>query len=246
MTFQHQEDKEIIMSGKLNLLPGLYVNHEYPPLIKWNCDRLLPILCLAKNSPKYKDKCRLENDTLILDGNRYTIDDIASLPEEVAAYKSAQKVDDSRLAFHGEFSPFSNFHKSPFIWKEHSFHCAEQFIQYQKAMMADDTRAAEDILRCDTALEAKRLGYRINDFNMQKWSTEGYDICHEGIKSKFVQNPLLIQMLKATGHKLIVEASTDKLWGTGIGLRDNQVLNPNHWHSTGWMSSILMDIRDNI
>ena len=101
----------MLMSGKSNLLPGLNVNHEYPPLIKWNHDRLSPILHLAKNSPRYKDKCRLENDTLILDGNRYTIDDIATLPKEVAAYKSAQKVDENRLTFHGEFGPFSNFHK---------------------------------------------------------------------------------------------------------------------------------------
>ena len=131
-----------------------------------------------------------------------------ALPEEVATYKSAQKVGDSRLAFHGEFSPFSNFHKSPFTWNQYNFHCVEQFIQYQKAVMADDNRTAADILKCDTALEAKRLGYRINGFNMQKWSTEGYDICHEGIKSKFAQNPLLLQMLKATGQKVIVEAST--------------------------------------
>ena len=151
----------------------------------------------------------------------------------------------NRLAFHGEFSPFSNFHKSPFIWKHINFHCAEQFIQYQKAVKANDIIVAEEILKCDQALEAKKLGYRINGFNMQKWLTEGYDICHEGIKSKFVQNPLLLQMLKATGKKVIVEASTDKLWGTGVGLRDNQVLNPNHWHNVGWMSSILMDIRDN-
>ena len=111
--------------------------------------------------------------------------------------------------------------------------------------MADDKKTAEDILKCDTALDAKRLGYKINGFDMHKWSTEGYNICHEGIKSKFVQNPLLLQMLKATGDKVIVEASTDKLWGTGIGLGDNQALNPSYWHSTGWMSSILMDIRDN-
>ena len=245
VTFQRQEDKEILMSGKSNLLPGLYVNHEYPPYIKRNRDRLRPILRLAKNSQKYKDKCRLENDILILDGNRYTINDIATLPEEVAAYKSAQKVDDNSLAFHGEFSPFSNFHKSPFIWKQINFHCAEQFIQYQKAVTANDTIVAEEVLKCGTALEAKKLGYRIKGFNMQKWSTEGYDICHEGIKSKFVQNPLLLQMLKATGKKVIVEASTDKLWGTGVVLRDNQVLNPNRWHNVGWMSSILMDIRDN-
>ena len=40
VTFQCQEDKEMLMSGKSNLLPGLYVNHEYPPLIKRNHDRL--------------------------------------------------------------------------------------------------------------------------------------------------------------------------------------------------------------
>ena len=40
------------------------------------------------------------------------IDNIANLPEEISVYKSAQKVDDSRLAFHSEFSLFSNFHKS--------------------------------------------------------------------------------------------------------------------------------------
>ena len=139
-----------------------------------------------------------------------------TLPEEVAAYKSALKVDENRLAFHGEFSPFSNFCKSPFIWNHYNFYCAEQFIQYQKAVMADDRKTAEDILKCDTALDAKRQGYKINGFDMHKLSTEGYNICHEGIKSKFVQNPLLLQMLKVTGDKVIVEASTDKLWGTHV------------------------------
>ena len=80
---------------------------------------------------------------------------------------------------------------------------------------------------------------------MQKWSNKGYTICQEGIKCKFVQNPLLLQMLKAAGNKVIIEASLDKLWGTGVGLWDNQALNPSYWHSTGWMSTILMDIRDN-
>ena len=94
-------------------------------------------------------------------------------------------------------------------------------------------------------VDAKCLGYKISGFDMQKWSTEGYAVCLDGIRCKFMQNPLLLQMLKATGNKIIVEASTDKLWGTGIDLRDNQALNPDQWHSTGWMSSILMDIRDN-
>ena len=77
---------------------------------------------------------------------------------------------------------------------------------------------------------------------MQKWSTEGYAVCLDGIRCKVMQNPLLMQMLKTTGNKIIVEASTDKLWGTGINLRNNQAFNPNQWQSTGW---ILKDICDN-
>ena len=145
VTFQQQEDKEMLMAGKTNLPPRLYVNHEYPPHTKRNRDRLRPILRLAKNTTKYKDKCQLENDTLVLDGNRYTVDDIGKLPEEVAAYKTAQKLDDKHLAFHGQFSPFSNFHKSPFVWNDRKFHCAEQYIQYQKALMAEDVGMAEEI-----------------------------------------------------------------------------------------------------
>ena len=99
--------------------------------------------------------------------------------------------------------------------------------------MSDDQQTAENILNCEIALDAKRLGYKINGFDMQRWSTDGYNICHEGIKAKFVQNPLLLQMLKSTGTKVIVEASPDKLWGTGISLWDNQALDPSHWHSTG-------------
>ena len=133
-----QEDKELLMMGKTNLSPGLFVNHEYLSHIKKNCDRLRPILRLAKNHPKFKEKSQLENDVLILNGERYTIDDIAKLPKEVAAYKSAQKVDDNRIAFHSEFSLFSNFHKSPFTYNQLNYHCAEQYIQHQKAIMSND------------------------------------------------------------------------------------------------------------
>ena len=51
-------------------------------------------------------------------------------------------------------------------------------------------------------------------------------------------------MLKATHPKIIVESTLDKLWGTGVQLRDPDVLNPEKWHNTGWMSTILPTIQD--
>ena len=140
------------------------------------------------------------------------------LPIEIAAYQSAQKMDEQYLAFHGEWSPFSNFHHSPFNIEGQSYHSAEQWIQSRKALLFDDSYTANLILKADTPLECKKLGYQINGFDMQRWWAEGYETCLEGIKAKFSQNEPLMNMLKSTSLKIIVEASLDKLWGMGIQL----------------------------
>ena len=41
----------------------------------------------------------------------------------------------------------------------------------------------------------------------------------------------------------MVEATRDRLWGTGIPLRDQRVLDPESWYNTGWMSTMLATIR---
>ena len=165
-----------------------------------------------------------------------------TIPEEIAAYKSAQKMDDHTIAFHGEFSPFSNFHPSRFTVNHQSFHSSEQFLQYQKALMFGDSMVVNQILQCEHAYKAKRLGYHINGFDMKRWANDGYSLCLDGIQAKFHQNHDLLMMLKSTAPKTIVEATTDKLWGTGISLCDHQSLNPDKWHNKGWMSTMLTEI----
>ena len=59
----------------------------------------------------------------------------------------------------------------------------------------------------------------------------------------FLQNPPLLKMLKATTPKKIVEASLDKQWGTGIQLRDPNVLKSDKLNGDGWMSTMLETIR---
>ena len=164
VTFQNREDKDQLMLSKSNIPPGLYVNHEYspPPHIKKTRDRLHPILHFAKMIPSLKDKSKMEDDYLVINGTRYGIDEINKLPEEVAAYKSVQKTEDHTLAFHREFSPFSNFHPCHFTTSQQPFHCMEQFLQYQKALMFGNSVTANQILQCENAFEAKRLGYHIN------------------------------------------------------------------------------------
>ena len=78
----------------------------------------------------------------------------------------------------------------------------------------------------------------------EKWKSVGYELCFDGIREKFLQNPSLLAMLKTMLQKLLAEATTDRLWGTGIRLRDSCALDTEKWSGTGWLSRMLITIRD--
>ena len=124
------------------------------------------------------------------------------------------------------------------------FNTAEQYIQYHKALFFGDIDTASRILQTESPYEVKQLSYQIKDVDHHGWQNEGFEICFEGIKAKLMQNESLLKMLKTTAPLTLVEASKDRIWGTGIGLHDKNVLNPESWINKGWMSRILSMIRD--
>ena len=244
VTFATRDDKEAFLSGKRKLPSGVFANDELPPHVKKRRDRLLPIYHLAKSLPEYRDKCRLTGDKLVINGTSYRIEDIPKLPPDLAAFKSSEKSNDTHLVFAGELSPYSNFYPSPFIINGQTYHSSEQWVQYQKALMFGDSYTANLILQTDTALECKRLSHNINGVDNEKWKSVGYELCFDGIKEKFLQNPPLLAMLKTTAPKTLAEATLDKLWGTGIRLRDRNALDTEKWLGAGWLSKMLITIRD--
>ena len=50
-------------------------------------------------------------------------------------------------------------------------------------------------------------------------------------------------MLKTTTPKILAEATQDRLWGTGIKLRDTCALDTEKWSGPGWLSRMLHTIR---
>ena len=244
VTSATRDDKEMFLSNKRTLPDGIYANEEFPIHIKQNRDRLRPILHLAKSLPQYREKSKMVSDKLIINGISYGIDDIHTLPPELAAYKAAEKLNETHLVFAGELSPYSNLHKSPFTINGQEFHSSEQWIQYQKALSFGDSYTANLILQSDSALDCKRLSYQIKGVDIEKWHNEGYDLCFDGVREKFVQNLPLLVLLKSTVPKILAEATLDRLWGTGITLRDTNNLNMGKWISTGWLSKMLLTIHE--
>ena len=172
---------------------------------------------MAKSLPQYREKLRLQGDKLVINGTHYGVKDILRLAPDLAAYKAAQKTDLTTIVFHGELSSYSNFHSAPFVIDGQKFPTSKHYIQYSKAMMFSDTFTANAILKATTLYEVKKLSYQIK---WDEWHEHGYEVCFTGIAEKFNQNPNLMSMLRATKGLTVAEASNDKLWGTGIPLRD--------------------------
>ena len=87
VTFTKRDDKESFLSYKWQLPSRVFVNEEYPLHIKQNRDKLRPIFRLGKSFPQYRDKSKMVNDKLIINGNSYGVEDIPTLPPDLAAYK---------------------------------------------------------------------------------------------------------------------------------------------------------------
>ena len=155
VTFQRKVGREKLMKGKKNLPVGVYVNEEFLLHIKHARDRLQPVMRYIKTNLKYKDKCRIQGDKLIVDGIKYSMVNIGDLPAEIAAYRVAKKSDDTHLVFHGELSPYSNFHPGRFTIDGMEFATVEHYIQYQKSLFFGDSLNANQVLKSETALEAK-------------------------------------------------------------------------------------------
>ena len=186
----------------------------------------------------------MSSDRLVINGINYTVNDLHNLHEDLAPYKAAQQENHEYIAFHGEHSPWSNFHPSPFVIDGQCYHSAEQWIQFSKAMLFGDSSTANKILQADSPHECKHLSYQINGVNNEKWRADGFELCLKGVEAKFKQNKELWSMLKMTEPKTLVEASTDRLWGTSISLKDTHVLDSRRWYGKGWLSEMLHTVRE--
>ena len=232
-----------IMDNKKQLKDGVYVDYDYDHETLKNRKILYPILKVARKHKDYKNLCKLEGDTLTLKGKRYTVNSIGELPSDLNGFHVSSKSDNTTYAFFGELNPFSNFHPSPFTVNNIQYKTSEHFIQSEKAKHYGDERLANKIISAESALDAKRLGYKLKKpKEVREWNEIAKEMCYPGIKAKFHQNTALLLLLQSTEKQTLVEASHDNVWGTGVSLSDTNSLNRKYWKNIGLLGEILMDI----
>ena len=192
---------------------GIYVDREFCYDTEKDRRMLRPFLKAAKNLPEYKKKCRLERNSLVLDGKRYNKENLHQLPKKLDPMNVATKSTDEAIGFFGELCPLSNFHSIPFLYNEVYYHSSEQMIQHMKAKTFGDKVLERQILNAKIRIECKLLSKDISNFSFKTWSKKAKEMCKKGLEAKFTQNPRAMQALLETGQKKLVECTYDSLWG---------------------------------
>ncbi len=146
--------------------------------------------------------------------------------------------------FYGHKFVFSNFHLLPFLVEEKKFCCVEQYYQYKKALYFGDDTVAIKILNCNEPKQCKHLGGSVSNFNAEDWRNIQETIMFEALVAKFTQNKKAMNDLLATGSRILVEASPDRLWGCGLSMDDPKIDNPAQWTGKNRLGALMSRVRD--
>ena len=242
--FTDKADVDTLLKNKRSLPKGVYLNREYSKATESEQRHLRPLLKAARHLDKYKKRSRMEGPHLVLDGKHFYRGNLHTLPAELDPFEVTSKSDSNTIAFFRELNPLSNFHEAKFICEGEEFHCSEQYIQWKKAVYFKDRITERRILNSTDALTCKDTAREIKDFNKEEWDAKAEELCYEGIKQKFEQNPHLKEVLLDTGNKTIVGSCLDNVWGMGKTLSDPDCLTSTKWKSISILGRILMKIRD--
>lgn len=144
----------------------------------------------------------------------------------------------------GKYGCFSNFYPCTFVCDGVSYHCSEQYMMHQKALLFRNFDIAEAILAESDPLAMKKLGRQVRNYSEKWWGSKRVEIMRIGLKEKFKQNPELLEVLMSTEDAIIGEAAPrDVIWGTGKG---KNCINPNEWRGQNLLGKILMMVREDI
>ncbi len=155
------KDREAIWSKKTHLKNiNYWIKEGFPAEINRRWSILLPIFQEARTQNK---NVSLKVDNLVLEGKTYRVDTLSKLPEYFQPAKLATRTANRVTAFFQSTSPLSMFHPVEIKDPETGtiYHCGEQWLDNEKAILFKDTSTSSEIMYADTALECKNLGRNI-------------------------------------------------------------------------------------
>ena len=244
--FKEYSDRERVWTSKTNISDRtLSIGEDFPKDIAYNRRKLFPVFTKARRVFD-KKVVSLKADNLLINGKRYTVDNLDELTGELSMKTFSERSNDKVVVVGGiysNFHPLSNFYSSPITFRNQNYKTLEQGYQHTKALVFGDVATAADIMATNNPALAKKLSYNIKNFKQDAWNTKRHDIMLQLVKAKFNQNPKLADELRATGKKTISESGRHKYFANGLAITNKEILNTLKWTGQSQLGEILMTVR---
>lgn len=138
----------------------------------------------------------------------------------------------------------SQWWPSPFTVDGVTYRTAEHWMMAEKARLFHDAEAEQAAVDAANPALAKAAGRTVRGFEDSVWERERFEIVVRGSVHKFSSNPELRTYLRNTGERVLVEASPrDRVWGIGVGVRNENAERPSSWRGLNLLGFALMEAR---
>ncbi|GAA1869787.1 NADAR family protein [Myceligenerans crystallogenes] len=121
---------------------------------------------------------------------------------------------------------------------------AEHWMMAEKARLFGDRDAERQAIDAPNPALAKAAGRLVREFDDAVWAEARFEIVVRGNVHKFGSDPGRRDYLLRTGDRVLVEASPrDRVWGIGMGARNENVEHPAAWRGLNLLGFALMEAR---
>jgi ribA/ribD-fused uncharacterized protein len=215
------------------------IKEDLPFEMEQNMRKLAPIYHNAKDQNM---KATLNRDTLRINGEKFTVNNLDRLPESLNPKKLSMNNTEDTILFWGKDSYLSNHNTEfPFMVNGVRYHSVEQYYCAQRAKFFDDKTGQQRIMSTTDPIIQKRVS--IKGYNEKEWQLVAESHMMEGLRHKFNQSHRLKTWLLETGNKIIGEASPyDSYWGLGMRMSDKEVHNRSKWGKNR-LGTLIMKVR---
>ena len=226
---------------------NINISDDYPREILDRRQLIVPIFFKALEVCSHL-KPKLRDDSIILGGKEYTVDNILSTGvQELCPERIFTPSHNGITAFFTKHSPLSNHFPVQFQCDGQLFHSSEQHFMYQKAVFFKDGESARQILETNSPVEARNIGKKIANYDGKVWNNAAEDCMFKAMYSKFSQDQYCAKFLRQTKGTQLAEANPgDTHWGTGTSLRNKDSFNPDKWRGKNIAGMVLSRVRQTL
>lgn len=233
----HYQDLVMVLHRRMKLPQGIYINEDVCAATRRKINTLRPVY---KEAKKIDRSAKMMKDRIIFKGKEYTVQNIHAI--NLNTKTISEKTDQVTIAFASRFTPFSNLYPYQIEIDGKLYPSTEHYYQYKKCQSAGAKLAAAEVMLAQEPEDAMFAGAKVKP-NMQWYQTDGKQIMKKAVQVKF-SSPSMQQKLRSTGKCVLVEATRNTIWGTGVPFTNDQALNPRAFKGQNLLGTILMELRD--